>query len=169
MSAIFLIPVVYFAALLEACLAPRWEVRGIVPDLLALVAFAWLAEARSRYAFLAVGLVGLVSDLNASAPLGIGMGAFAMVGYLVIVLRRNLHLEGPIAQLAIVGFGTVATCGVQGIALRLIGGPECPLMTLVERTVLVGLYTSAIAIPLVMMLHWLKPKREPMSVVPATT
>src|SRR5688572_6276287 len=119
MREILLVPIVYIAALLEIWLAPRWEVRGITPDLLALVAFAWLASARNRYAFVVVAIFGLVSDLNNSAPLGINMAAFAIVAYIVMFLRRNLHLEGLFARVLIVGFGTTAAGLLQNVALRL--------------------------------------------------
>jgi rod shape-determining protein MreD len=168
MPVIFLIIFVYLAALLESWLAPQWEIRGIVPSLMALVAFAWLASARSQYAFLIVALIGLANDLGSSAPLGVGMGAFAIVGYLVIFLRRNLHLEGMFAQLTIVGFGTTATCALQGIALRLTGNVERPLLTVIEYAFLVGLYTTGLAIPVVMIVRWIKPKRE-QSPIAATT
>jgi rod shape-determining protein MreD len=159
MRELFLVPIVYVAALLEIWLAPRWEVRGIVPDLLALVAFAWLAGTRNRYAFLAAALVGLVSDLNSSAPLGIGMAAFAIVAFLVMFLRRNLHLEGLFGRVLIVGFGATAVCALQGIALRLMHSVDGSLVGLVERAGLVGLYTLAVSIPIEMIIYWMKPKR----------
>jgi rod shape-determining protein MreD len=159
MREFFLVPVVYVAALLDTWLAPRWEVRGITPDLLALVAFVWLAGTRNRYAFFAVALVGLVSDLNSFSPLGGGMAAFVVVAYLVMYLRRNLHLEGPFAQVLIVGGGASAVCFVQGIALRLMQHVDASLVRLVERAGLVGLYTAAVSIPIVMIIFLLKPKR----------
>jgi rod shape-determining protein MreD len=168
MATIFLIPIVYLAALLESWLAPQWEIRGVVPSLLALVAFQWLASARSQYAFLVVALIGLVSDLDSSAPLGVGMGAFAVVGYAIVFLRRNLHLEGMLAQLIIVGSGTMTTCAVQGIALRLTGQVERSLLAVIEHSALVGLYTTGLAIPVMMIACWIKPKREQSPIVAPT-
>jgi rod shape-determining protein MreD len=158
MREFFLLPIVYVAALLETWLAPRWEVRGITPDLLALAAFAWLAGARGRYAFIAVALVGLVSDLNSHAPLGSGMAALAIVAYSVIFLRRNLHLEGLFAQVLIVGFGTTAACLVQGVALKLLQQNSDSVVRLIERAGLAGLYTAAVSIPITMIIFWMKPK-----------
>lgn len=168
MAAIFLIPVVYLSALAESWLAPQWEVRGVVPSLLALVAFQWLASARSPYAFVAAALIGLASDFDSPAPLGVGMGAFAVVGYAIVFLRRNLHLEGVLARLAIVGLGTLIVTSLQGIALRMTGTVDRSLLAVIEHSALVGLYTTGLAIPVVMIGRWTKPKREQSPIVAPT-
>jgi cell shape-determining protein MreD len=129
------------------------------------VAFAWLANARGRYAFLVAALVGLASDLSSSAPLGIGMTTFAVMGYAVIFLRQNLHLEGAVARLGIVWLGTTSICLLQGVALRLMGNLALPWATLIERAALVGLYTTGLAIPLLMMLQWFGFKKQSATVI----
>jgi rod shape-determining protein MreD len=159
MREFFLLPIVYVAALLETWLAPRWDVRGITPDLLALVAFAWLVGTRNRYAFIAVAFVGLVSDLNSSAPLGVGMAAFAMVAYVVMSMRRNLHLEGLLALVLIVAFGATTVCALEGISLRLLHHANDSPVRIVEQAGLTGLYTAAVSLPIAMIIFWMKPKR----------
>ncbi len=93
MSPAALIPLIYLAAVLESWLLPHWEVAGAGPDLLVLVAFVWLTMSASRSAIVVVAIVGLVNDLNSAAPLGIGMGVFAVVGYCAVWLRRRLVLD----------------------------------------------------------------------------
>ncbi|MCC7086000.1 MAG: rod shape-determining protein MreD [Pirellulales bacterium] len=168
MPVLFLIPLVYLAALADVWLSTHWEIRGIVPDLLALVVFAWLAVARGRYAFVVTAFVGLVGDLNSSAPLGIGMAAFALVGYSIIFFRRHLHLDGSISQLVVISLGTMTACGLQGIGLRLAGSIEIPFTAIVEHAALVGLYTSGIAIPVLMLVRWVTPQRKPTPLVAPT-
>jgi simple sugar transport system permease protein len=138
MSSAFLLPFVYLAAVLETWLAPRWEVSGAGPDLMVLVAFTWLACSTSRGAIFVVAMVGLASDLGSSAPLGIGLAAFALAGYCVVWLRRRLVLDHFPARLGMIWFAATATTLLQGFVLRLIGQSPLPMRTLFERGALVG-------------------------------
>jgi rod shape-determining protein MreD len=171
MSSLLIIPILYIAAVLDTCLAARWQVHGIAPDLVALVAFIYLYSSRGRYAFLIGALAGFASDLNSTSPLGLGMAAFALVAYGVVLLRQNLHLDGAIARLIIVGVGVTATCLLQSATLRCIGRIALPWQSLVEHAVLVGIYTAAVAIPLLMVYWWFGSQRsaKPLVDQPAAT
>lgn len=165
MSSLLLIPMIYLAAVLETWLAPRWQVRGITPDLVALAALAWLSRSKSRYGFLMVALAGFAADFSSSAPLGLGMATFAVVGYAIIFLRQNLHLENILAQLLLVGLGATAICLLQSVVLRLVDRIAMPWQTLAERAALVGLYTTAVAIPLLIVLRWFGANRPSPAIV----
>ena len=165
MSPAFLLSLVYLAAVLETWLAPRWEVSGAGPDLMVLVAFTWLACSTSRGAILVVAIVGLASDLGSSAPLGLGMAVFALVGYCAVWLRRRLMLDHFLARLGMIWFAATATTLLQGVVLRLIGQSTLPLRTLIERGALVGLYTAALAIPVFMIIGWRTENRSIQTVI----
>jgi rod shape-determining protein MreD len=124
---------IYLAAVLETWLAPRWQVRGITPDLVALAALAWLSRSKSRYGFLMVALAGFAADLSSSAPLGLGMAT--------------------------------AICLLQSVVLRLVDRIAMPWQTLAERAALVGLYTTAVAIPLLIVLRWFGANRPSPAIV----
>jgi rod shape-determining protein MreD len=165
MSPALLLPFVYLAAVLETWLAPRWEVSGAGPDLMVLVAFTWLTCSTGRSAILVAAMAGLASDLGSSAPLGLGMAVFALVGYCGVWLRRRLVLDHFPAQLGMLWFAAGATTLLQGFILHLIGQSTLPMRTLFERGALVGLYTAALAIPIFMIIGWRTESRSSQTIL----
>lgn len=160
MSPLLLLPLVYLAAALQTLLSPQWQVAGVGPDLLALTAFAWLAVSPRRYAFVVVALIGLVADLASPAPLGLGLAAFAFVGYSLMRLRSRVHLDHLTGHIAIIWLGVASTCFVQTVALRVLGKTSLPWLMLLPRSALVGFYTASLSIPLLMIAGWLRTPRR---------
>jgi rod shape-determining protein MreD len=148
MSPILFIPLIYVAAVVQTWFSPSWQVLEAVPNLLALVAFLWLPQCPSRRGLLMAALAGLVSDLNSSLALGVGMGAFACVAYSVVWLRQRISLDSFGAQLGVVWFGAAAVTFCQGVFIKWSGAAPVPIHLLVERSALVGLYTMIVAVPI---------------------
>jgi rod shape-determining protein MreD len=162
MSPLLLLPLVYLAAALQTILSPGWQVAGVVPDLIALTAFTWLAVSKNRYGFVLVALLGLVADLGSPVPLGLGMATFALVGYLLLRLRLRVHLDHLSGQIATVALATASICFVQSVALRILRETSLPWLLLLPRCILVGLYTAGLSVPVLMLIGWLQAPRSTM-------
>jgi rod shape-determining protein MreD len=165
---------VYAAAVVQTSLAPALEVRHVMPDLFALAAVLWELTAVRRDAdraadasprgFFAAALVGLAYDLTSSGPLGVGFGLFTGVGWLIASIRAKFDLAHLLMQLSAVFFATAAIAGGEAVIWRLRGETALPWTTLVVRAACVGVYTTAVAVPIVMVLGWLREVRRPQNV-----
>ncbi len=155
---------VYAAAVAQTSVAPALEVRHVMPDLFALATVLWQLTAVRRDAdgaadasprgFFAATLMGLAYDLTSSGPLGVGFGLFAGVGWLIAAIRAKLDLAHPLMQLTTVFFATAAIASGEAVIWRLRGETTLPWATLVVRAACVGVYTTAVAVPIVMVLGW---------------
>jgi rod shape-determining protein MreD len=154
MSYIGLIFCAYFATVLEGRLANVWEVAGVAPDLCALLAFGWLTVPNRKAGLPAVAIIGLISDLSQTTPLGVTVGAFGVVGFALIELQRRFRLDALPLRICAIGFATAAIASVQCVAARYTGQTLQPFGTLIGRSLLTGAYTAAIALPLLMVLSW---------------
>ena len=152
MAWLILIPTIYFAAVLETSLSPLVELHGVVPDLFALVAVVWLLRAGRERGFLTAAAIGLVCDLTAAGPPGIGMGAFALVGYGLGRLRDRLDLDHLLVQLGVMWSAVTAISLLEAAAWRLTSETTLAWPTLAVRAVTVGTYTAAVAAPLLLLL-----------------
>ncbi len=154
MQAAALISVVYLAAVLQSALGPRWEVAGAVPNLLVLVAFVFVAVSQNQYALAIVAAIGIVGDLNSPGPIGMEIALFAVAGYGVLWLRQRLVIDHFPGRLAIIWFAATLITICEGIVVRFTTISPLPLGLLVQRSLLVGLYTMAAAVPVLMVIGW---------------
>jgi rod shape-determining protein MreD len=155
MAFLFLMLATYLAAALQTSLAPAIEVRHVMPDLFALVAIVWLLRPAGPRGFVAAGLVGFVYDLTSAAPLGIGFGLYSLAGYLICSLHGKLDGNRLLVQLPIVWLTTTIIALGEAAAARLFGDTTLAWTTLAVRAVGVGVYTTAVALPVLMVLGWL--------------
>ncbi len=154
MLPLFFIPLVYLAAVIQTWFAPRWELLDAAPNLLALVAFVWLTQLPSRRGILMAALAGLVSDLNATTPPGLGMAVFACAAYGTVWIRQRISLDGFIAQLSTVWFAAAGITLLQGLFIKFSGAGVVPWNLLVQRSAMVALYTMIVAIPFLTFVFW---------------
>src|SRR6266446_953822 len=147
MSYLLLAIAVYCAAVLQTSLAPAIEARHVVPDLFVLVAVVWGLNTVRPRGFVAMSLVGLACDLTSGGPLGIGMGLFALLGFLVGWLREKVDANHLLAQLIVVWLATTAVAAGEVVIRRLLGETSLPWTTLVVRAASVGVYTTGVALP----------------------
>jgi rod shape-determining protein MreD len=154
MLPLFFIPLVYLAAVVQTWCVPRWEVLDAAPNLLALVAFAWLTQSPSRRGILMAALAGLVSDLNSTTPPGLGMGIYACMAYATVWIRQQISLDGFIAQLGTVWFTAAGITLMQGLFIKFSGSGVVPWNLLVQRSAMVALYTMMVAIPFLTFVFW---------------
>lgn len=155
---ILLIPLTYVGAVADTSLADAFCIGPVAPDFLALAAMLWLLVLAKPGAFLAVGAVGLVSDLIAPGRIGYGLAGFLVAGYLVARLRARLAPEHLLWH-AMFTFAAVALVSVlTALGQRLLGEVSLPLAALATRGAGVGLYTAAVSVPLFMIVAWM---REP--------
>ena len=155
MAILFLMLATYLAAALQTSLAPVIEVRHVMPDLFALVTIVWLLRPAAPHGFIAAGLVGLVYDLTSAAPPGIGLGLYSLAGYSICMLRGKLDGNHLLVQLPIVVLATTIIALGEAEATRLFGELTLPWTTLAVRAVGVGVYTAAVALPVLMVVGWL--------------
>lgn len=159
MPYLLLLIAVYCAAVLQTSLAPAIEARHVVPDLFALVGIVWqLSTVRPR-GFVAASLVGLACDLTSGGPLGMGMGLFALVGFLVGWLREKVDANHLLARLVVVWLATTAIAVGEVAIRRLLGETTLPWTTLAVRAASVGVYTTCVALPPLMVMGWFREGR----------
>jgi rod shape-determining protein MreD len=159
MSFLLLLIAVYCAAVLQTSLAPALEARHVVPDLFVLVAIVWQLNMARPRGFVAASLVGLACDLTSGGPLGIGMGLFALAGFLVGWLREKVDASHLLAQLIIVWLAATAIAAGEVVIRRFLGETALPWTTLAVRAASVGVYTTGVALPPLMMIGWLREGR----------
>jgi rod shape-determining protein MreD len=155
MAVVILILATYFAAVLQTALVPAFEVRHVMPDLLALVAIVWQLLTGWRRGFVAMAMVGLAYDLTSAGRLGVGLGLFALVGFAVAWLRTKLDVKHVIVRLAVVWLATTSIAIAEIVVCRLLAETTLAWASLVVRAVGVGVYTTGVALPLLMIVGWL--------------
>ena len=136
----------------ELTLLETWSVGGVRAELLlSLACFAALFARDSGQGLLASWLIGLMKDLGSAGPLGLHAMLFLGAGWVVLQIRQILFRESPLTQL---GVAFVAACWVNVAAAILVsisvGG--IPFGVIVGKTLLSGLLTAGITVPLHMTL-----------------
>ncbi len=145
---------VYLAAVADTALAEVLRVGNVAPDLVALVAMVWVVLARSRWAFLTAGAVALLGDLIAPGRVGVGAAWMLLVGFGLAWLARQMRSRGPAVRLPLVaGAMTVWCLGLAATAVVL-GDAARPLGTQLAQALGAAVYTSAVALPVLMVAGW---------------
>jgi rod shape-determining protein MreD len=161
MSPLFIVPLIYLASILQIGLAPHWQIAGAGPDLLAVVTIIWAIKSNGWHALAVAALVGMASDLNSTVPLGIGVAIHAVTAYGVVWWRRQVKLDRWQAQIAVVWTGVSAITLSELIAGRCLGGSVCSAHVALACTAVVGLYTTTIAAPILLVMSWWRERHEP--------
>lgn len=155
--------IVYLAAVAETSLVDVMRAGDVTPDLLALVAVVWLLTVAGPRAFLVAGAVVLVGDLIAPGRPGVGMAWMLLVGYGVTRLRVRFQGatdgRGFMWQVPCVWVAVTVWAAAVGLTGRLLGDVALPWSTLLTRAAGVGVYTAGVALPVLMVVGWI---REPL-------
>ena len=158
-TGIALVLTAYLAAALDTALAPAWSIGPATPDLLALTAVLWiLAPGRPR-TFWPAALVGLFADLQSPGRLGVGLACFAIAAYALTGSRPRLVAAAPWTKAAVIALVVAAIALACGILRRLLGEIDLSALSLLVRGVSVGVYTGAVALPILMALDWIPQPR----------
>jgi rod shape-determining protein MreD len=160
MSILILMLGTYVAAVLQISLSPAIEVRHVMPDLFALVTSLWILRTPLRQALFGAAFVGLLYDLTSAAPLGIGLGIYSVAGY--ALSRLGARAGGMFLPLQLVSVWLVTTSIALGeaAAARIAADTTLSWTTLTVRGVSVGVYTTAVALPVLIVIGWL-PQKKP--------
>jgi hypothetical protein len=159
---------VYLAAVAETSLVDVIRVGEVTPDLPALVAVVWLLTAGGPRAFLVAGAVALVGDAIAPGRLGVGMAWMLLIGYGVVRLRGRFRAATDgrgftgaqlLWQVPMVAAAVTVWAAVVGLTARLLGDVPLPWSTILARAAGVGIYTAGVALPVLMVVGWI---REPL-------
>jgi len=156
MGVLVLIPVVYATAVADTSLIDAMTIGSVTPDLPALTAIVWLLLAGGPRAFLVAGAVALVGDLIAPGRLGVGMGWMLLVGYAVTQLQTRLKCDHLAWQVSLTCVAVIVWAAGVGITGRMVGDVALPTSTLIARAAGVGLYTAAVAFPLLLVIGWIR-------------
>lgn len=158
MGAVLLVVVVYLAAVVQTSLVDMLRIGHVTPDLLALTAVVWVLLAPGRSGFLVAGAIVLVGDLIAPGHLGTGAAAMLVVGYGLWRLQARAKLANLGAQLLAVWAAVTVWAIAVGCSGWLLGDVSLSLSTVAARAAGVGLYTAGVALPVLMVVGWI---REP--------
>jgi hypothetical protein len=167
MRPVLLFLTVYLVAVAETSLVDVMRVGNVTPDLLALVAVVWLLTVAGPRAFLIAGAIALVGDLIAPGRLGVGTAWMLLVGYGITCLRARLQgaTDGRgftgaqlLWQVPMVAAAVTVWAAAVGLSGRLLGDIWLPLSTILTRAAGVGIYTAGAALPVLMVVGWV---REP--------
>jgi cell shape-determining protein MreD len=153
---LFLIPAVYLAAVIETALGDVICIGHVGPDLLGLAAVTWMLLSGSPRAPLTAGAIGLLGDLIGPGQPGLGMALFLLVGYGAARLHAGLSLDHFVWQVGAVWVAATLTAVALGFGRWLMGETSVPLATLLARGLGVGLYTAGVALPVLLVIAWLR-------------
>ncbi len=159
MSLLFLIIATYTAAVLQTTVAPLMDVRGATPDFFAMVAIIWLLIGGGPRGFVAAALVGLAYDLTAAGPLGIALGVYASAGIVLSWLKDRLDAQHLAIQLLVIAIATILIVGSEATIARISGQTNLTWSTLAVRSVIVGVYTAGVSLPVLMVVGWFRDAR----------
>ncbi len=159
MAYFLLIVFVYLAAVVDTALAEVLRVGSVAPDLVALVAVVWLLLVRSRWAFLAAGIVALLGDLIAPGRVGVGAAWMLLVGFGLSWLIPRVRSRALAVRLPLAAGAMTAWClGVAATTIAL-GDAVLPPATQFAQALGAALYTSAVALPVLMVAGWVRTGR----------
>ena len=158
MRLLLLIAILYGAAVFETSLADVIRVGHVAPDLMALLAVIWLLLTPGRRTFLVAGAIGLAADMIAPGRVGVGTACFLLIGFALTRLRAKLDVEHLVWQVPVVSVSVTMLAAGLATGRWVSGETAIPLSTLLVRAVGVGVYTTGVSVPLLMLIGWL---REP--------
>ena len=159
MRLVVLIPIVYVAAVLQTSLVEVIRIGRVEPDLLAMTALVWLLVAARPRGVLVAGLTGLAADLISPGRLGLGLACYLAVGYGLSRLRARVDLDSLSAQLAAVWGGAMLLALGEAVGRWLLGEPVPTLPASLAGALGVGLYTTAVSLPVLMVVSWIRQPR----------
>jgi rod shape-determining protein MreD len=165
MSPSLLIPLAYFATILETWLSLHWHSPIASMNLLVLIPFVWLIACGGPYGFVTTALIGLICDLNHSAPLGIEMAIYTIVGYTVLCLRRQFNAERQPAQLALFALAAIATTTAEAIVALCLYERHISFSAMLQQIASISLFTILMAVPILSAIHWQRNYRNPIRFV----
>jgi len=146
---------VYAAAAGETALVDALAVRQVTPSLIALAALTWQLACPGPYAFLGAGAIALAGDLLVPGRIGLGAAAMLVVAYAVRRLRDRFRVEHYALQLPFVFAATSAwALGTSG--LRAVFDRSATGLAVFEQSLLVAAYTTALALPVLMVVAWVR-------------
>ena len=157
---LLLLSLLYAAAAIQSSLGDLMRVGRAEPDLLALAAVVWLLAANGSRAFLVTGAIGLVEDLLAPGRVGLAAVCFLTVGYGLTRLRTRFPLDHLSLQLPVMLLSLTALALAQTVGRWLAGETAADLGPLAVRALGVGLYTSGVGVPLLMVMNWIREARR---------
>lgn len=161
MAYLLLIIFVYLAAVADTALAEVLRVGNVTPDLVALVAVVWVVLARSRWAFLTAGSVALLGDLIAPGRVGLGAAWMLPVAFGLGWIARQVRSRGPAVQLPMVAAAMTVWCLGLAATTAALGEAPLPLATQLQQALGAAVYTSAVALPVLMVAGWARTNGTP--------
>ncbi len=160
MAYLLLIVCVYLAAVVDTSLGGVLAVRGVTPDLVALAAVTWVLLARSRWAFLTGGAVALLGDLISPGRVGVGAAWMLLVGFGLGWLLPRVPGRGLAVRLALVSAAMTVWCLGVAATASVLGDAARPFPRLLAAALGAALYTSAVAVPILMVVGWVRTDRD---------
>ncbi len=160
MAYLLLILCVYVAAVLDTSLGEMLAVRGVSPDLVALVAVTWVLLARDRWAFLAGGMVALLGDLISPGRVGVGAAWMLLVGFGLGWLPPRVPGRGLAVRLTLVTAAMMVWCLGVAATVSALGTAAMPFPRQLAAALGAALYTSAVAVPILMVVGWVQTNRN---------
>lgn len=150
---------VYAAATLDTVLAPVWAIGPVRPDLIALAALGWALVGGKSQAYLMAAAIGLFADLLVPGRLGVCMACFALVGYAAVHLQPQFRSLPVWVKAAVVAPAIAVQALGIGLLRSLCGEIQLDVLAMAVRCLGVGVYTAAIALPLLMLHDWVREPR----------
>jgi rod shape-determining protein MreD len=146
-----LLLVLVTAVLLQTALFPHLSIAGFRPDLVLLVTVA-LALRDGPQTGTAVGFAGgVLSDLLLiETTAGVYTIILVVTGYLAGSLRQHIPPRAVLAPLGVVLASGIAATAAHGVLARLLGDPRFTLELVTGSSLLVGLYNTLLAPPVLL-------------------
>lgn len=160
MAYLLLILFVYLAAVADTALGEQMRVGDVAPDLVALVAVVWVLLVRSRWAFLTAGAVALLGDLIAPGRVGVGAAWMLLVGFGLGQLLQQVRSRHLVVRLPLVLGALIVWCLGVAATHSILRETAAPFTTQLRHALGAAVYTSAVAVPVLMVAGWMRTERR---------
>jgi hypothetical protein len=157
MSPLLLIPLFYFAAVVQLWLSVH--LGSLVPDCLVLVAICSFSISTGRRGGLAMAMAGFAVDLNSSWPLGMATAVFFAVGQAMIWLRSRVNLDRFFGNCCQAWIAATAIPLALAVLARCQGVTNLPWRMLIQQSMLIGLSTFMMSIPWLLLANFTGKRR----------
>ena len=160
----FRVPLVLVTAMVvHTVVLSQFRFFGIMPDLMLLLAVAAGLEAGTAYGAVGGFISGMIADLFLPTPLGLSALVYCLTGYATGVTKAGLLEAAWWFPMVIVFVGSSAGMGLFALAGTMLGEKGLLGLHLVNVMLVVGIFNTMMALPVLRVVRWALAGRPPVS------
>lgn len=140
------VPLLLFAAILQASVLPQFRILGGAPDLVFLLVLTWATHSDLDEAIAWAFIGGIAQDLLSAAPTGSSVLGMILMVFVVYLLNRQLYRTGIFMLLLLTFSGTFVKELLSAIAMTAAGFSTDLLLSLEYVILPSAIYNTALVL-----------------------